>query len=79
MLITFLYLYIRESSVPARDTEGVYPCLQLVATDVFVGTYYSNIGSLVMQLTDGLRKDKTSAISLDLPWVSNRQRSLVMD
>lgn len=51
---------------------------QLAAADVFVGTCSSNVGRLVMLLRDGLGKDESSGISLDLPWGPNRHRRLAL-
>lgn len=53
---------------------------QLAAADVFVGTFSSNIGRLVMVLRDGLGKPRSSAISLDTEfWWPGRQRNLALD
>ena len=50
---------------------------QPATADVFVGTCSSNIERLAIMLQDGLGKGTSSAISLDIPWVPNRQRHLV--
>lgn len=38
---------------------------QLARADVFVGTFSSNFGRLVMVLREGLQKERTSGMSLD--------------
>ena len=52
---------------------------QLAAADVFVGTFSSNVGRLVMLLREGAGKARSSCISLDSVWKPNRQRSLEFD
>lgn len=48
---------------------------QLAAADVFVGTFSSNVGRLVMLLREGAGKARSSCISLDYAWKPNRQLS----
>ncbi|CAM9316215.1 unnamed protein product [Laminaria digitata] len=47
---------------------------QLAAADVFVGTFTSNVGRLVVMLREGLGKQRNSSISLDTPWRPARSR-----
>lgn len=51
---------------------------QLARADVFVGTFTSNVGRMVMVLREGFQKERTSAISLDKKyWFSGRKQRLV--
>ncbi|CAN0483742.1 unnamed protein product, partial [Scytosiphon promiscuus] len=47
---------------------------QLAVADVFVGTFTSNVGKLVVMLREGLGKRRSSSISLDAPWHPVRSR-----
>ena len=47
---------------------------QLAAADIFVGTFTSNVGRLVVMLREGLGKERNSSISLDAPWTPARSR-----
>lgn len=47
---------------------------QLTLSEVFVGTFSSNVGRLVTVLREGIHKDRSSAISLDSPtWSAGRR------
>ena len=45
---------------------------QMVAADVFVGTFSSNVGRLVLLLREAIGKERSSCISLDYDWHPNR-------
>ena len=73
MLLRVIYKVYGSAVYLLADLE------QLAVADVFVGTCSSNIGRLVMLLRDGLGKDQSSGISLDVPWYPTRQRNLALD
>lgn len=53
---------------------------QLAAAELFVGTFSSNVGRLVMLLREDLGKPRNSTISMDRhSWYPGRQRTLVVD
>ena len=52
---------------------------QLAAANVFVGTFSSNVGRLVMLLRESFGKPRHSCISLNVEWQPNRQRSLELE
>lgn len=52
---------------------------QLAAADVFVGTFSSNMGRLVVLLREAIGKPRDSALSLDNKWNPNRNRDLALN
>ncbi|CAM9447993.1 unnamed protein product, partial [Laminaria digitata] len=53
---------------------------QLAAAELFVGTFSSNVGRLVMLLREGRGKPRSSSISLDVgSWHPGRHRGLLTD
>ncbi|CAB1104168.1 GT23 [Ectocarpus sp. CCAP 1310/34] len=52
---------------------------QLTAADLFVGTFSSNIGRLLVLLRESIGlKDRASAVSIDGPWRAGRRRRRAM-